>query len=225
MKKKKRGFFLFLILSASVISFIIFSTLTIIPDGSIVRNVEEGEITFNKTNSLSFKFKGSENMKVYTAGMNFKLQDYFYARQNKEKYLNNSFSFSVMFPEDHICATDTAFLFNQIRAHAYICMQKASDLINNDFYYGDSSYPKVFEKLLNQDKNDLLKNLYFTDVRISKIAYEKKHNLDDMTFLLLSNINFLNESILYQEIISDELELRELNSSLLQEYLSNQKKY
>ena len=113
----------------------------------------------------------------------------FYAGHRMEKTLNNHYCFVVFFPENNIAARDTSLLFNQIRAHGFVSLQKASEYIGDNFYstnekYKNYSYPELFKCFLNEIKNSGLNGLYFADVGVTKILYNGRSELNVRNFLM-----------------------------------------
>ncbi|MCD4704612.1 hypothetical protein K8R66_00890 [bacterium] len=126
-------------------------------------------------------FQLHKKTRLYETGKEFQMTNNFYAAKRSEKVLDNTFEFTVLFPEKTIAPQDTARIFNQIRAHAYIAMTQASNIIGDDFYgtefeFRHYSYPMLFKHYLNEKASGSLPNLYFINVDISRVDYKNGKN-------------------------------------------------
>jgi hypothetical protein len=195
---KKKWFKMFLLTALGLFSLFLFSTFFIVflPSHSVVKVTKiNNDVEFMRSydrDDIRICFnKGKVN---YPASKSFNLKGRFYAGHRNEKFLENDFSFTVLFPYKEINAADTNLLFTKIKSHAYLSLQKASDFMGNNFYgvsekTVNCSYPELFREILKEkilsSEDKSLKNLYFVDFDITKISYVEE-NLDRLTDFFIS---------------------------------------
>lgn len=167
----------------------------------------------NNSPNSKYLFQLHKNASVYSTGLSFVMSDiYTFAPKLSEgNIIKNDVSFTVLFPQQTIAAKDTSLMFNKIRARAILALGEASVEIDNNFYGAtpdtveDGKYvgfPTIFKYYLNNNDIGSVNtsgDVYFTDVKISKILFSNAVSAEDITWYNVNFWTFLTKASLYQD--------------------------